>query len=95
MMQFWNLFNARAYRSLYSALHLKNCRGFVFIALLIFIGQILIVNIGGKMFNVEPIEFIDWVYIVLGTSFVLWLGEGMRKLKKWQSLRAEKARASS
>lgn len=88
MMQFWNMFNARAYRSMFSALHLKNCKGFVFIAFLIFVGQIIIVNFGGKMFNVQPIEFQDWIFIVLGTSLVLWLGEAMRLYKKWKKNRS-------
>ena len=82
MIQFWNLFNARAYRSAYSALRLKNCKGFVFIALLIFVGQLLIVNVGGAMFNVEPIDLQDWLFIIVATSPVILLGEGIRKIKK-------------
>lgn len=82
MIQFWNLFNARAYRSAYSALRLKNCKGFVFIALLIFVGQLLIVNVGGAMFNVEPIDVQDWMFIFVATSPVILLGEGVRKIKK-------------
>ena len=82
MIQFWNLFNARAYRSAYSALRLKNCKGFVFIALLIFVGQLLIVNVGGAMFNVEPIDLKDWLFIIVATSPVILLGEGIRKIKK-------------
>ena len=57
MMQFWNMFNTKSYRSPYSAFRLKDCGEFVFIALLIFVGQLLIVNVGGAMFNVEPIDF--------------------------------------
>jgi len=85
MIQFWNLFNARAYGSRFSAFHLKKCRGFVFIALLIFLGQILIINIGGRMFNVESITLKDWIFIIVGTSPVILLGEAMRKFKKWQA----------
>ncbi len=84
MMQFWNLFNARAFRSAYSAFRLKNCRGFVFIALLIIVGQIFIINFGGLMFNVEPINFTDWVIIVTSTSVVILLGEAVRRVKKWR-----------
>ena len=82
MIQFWNLFNARAYRSAYSALRLKNCKGFVFIALLIFVGQLLTVNVGGAMFNVEPIDLQDWLFIIVATSPVILRGEGIRKIKK-------------
>ena len=82
MMQFWNLFNARAYKSVYSAFHLKRCRGFVFIALLIIVGQVLIIGVGGPMFNVEPLMLQDWLFIIAATSLVVLVGEGIRRLKK-------------
>ena len=82
MLQFWNLFNARGYHSIHSALNLKGCRGFVFIALLIVVGQVLIVNVGGPMFNVEPIELRDWMFIILITLPVLCVGEVFRMVKK-------------
>lgn len=78
MLQFWNLFNARAYATHRSALHLGKCGEFLMIALVIFIGQILIVSIGGEFFNVVPLKFEDWVIIVVGTSPVLILGELFR-----------------
>lgn len=82
MMQFWNMFNARAYATLRSALSLKGCRGFMLIALLIFFGQILIVNYGGLMFNLEPLHLIDWVIVVVGTMPVLIVGEAWRALRR-------------
>ena len=82
MLQFWNLFNARGYHSIHSALNLKGCRGFVFIALLIVVGQVLIVNVGGPMFNVEPIALRDWMFIILITLPVLCVGEVFRMVKK-------------
>lgn len=78
MLQFWNLFNARAYATHRSAFHLGKCGEFLMIALVIFIGQILIVSIGGEFFNVVPLKFEDWVIIVVGTSPVLILGELFR-----------------
>lgn len=75
MLQFWNMFNARAFESNGSALNLKGCGGFITIAAIIFVGQVLIVSIGGEFFNVVPLKLTDWVWIVLGTSAVLWLGE--------------------
>lgn len=80
--QFWNMFNARAYATGRSALHFKGCSGFVTIALLIFVGQIIIVEFGREFFSVRPLEFIDWVIIVGGTSVVLWIGEIVRLFKK-------------
>lgn len=78
MLQFWNLFNARAYATHRSAFHLGKCGEFLMIALVIFIGQILIVSVGGEFFNVVPLKFEDWVIIVVGTSPVLILGELFR-----------------
>lgn len=80
MLQFWNLFNARAFLTHRSAFHLKGCRGFLFIVLLIFIGQILIVQLGGQMFNVVPLEWDEWLWILLVTSPVILIGEGVRAL---------------
>jgi Ca2+-transporting ATPase len=54
----------------------------VFIAQLIFIGQILIVTLGGRMFNVTPLSLRDWIIIIGATSLVLWIGEALRWLKK-------------
>ncbi len=77
-LQFWNMFNARAFETGRSAFHFKDCEGFVAIAAMILIGQVLIVNIGDELFNVVPLHFSDWVIIILSTSSVLWIGELLR-----------------
>ena len=82
MLQFWNMFNARAYATGGSALNLKGCRGFLLIAQLVFFGQLMIVTIGGRMFNVTPLHWSDWLLIIGATSFVLWIGEVWRWMKK-------------
>ena len=74
-LQFWNMFNARAFETGKTALNLKGCGGFELIALFIFVGQILIVEIGGEFFQVEPLKLIDWAIIIGATSLVLWVGE--------------------
>ncbi|MDE6786318.1 MAG: cation-translocating P-type ATPase, partial [Muribaculaceae bacterium] len=81
-LQFWNMFNARAFATGRSAFHFKGCGGFALIALLILVGQILIVEFGGQFFNVEPLKFTDWAIIIGGTSVVLWIGEILRLFKK-------------
>ena len=81
-LQFWNMFNARAFETGRSAFHFKGCGGFGLIALLILLGQILIVSVGGEFFNVEPLKFIDWVIIISSTSLVLWIGEFIRLFRK-------------
>ena len=73
-LQFWNMFNARAFESHGSAFNLKGCSEFDFIALVILVGQILIVTFGGEMFNVTPLKIVDWVIIIAVTSLVLWVG---------------------
>lgn len=78
MLQFWNLFNARAYATHRSAFHLAKCGEFLSIAAAIFLGQIFIVSVGGDFFNVVPLKFDDWAIIILGTSLVLWIGEILR-----------------
>lgn len=79
MLQFWNLFNARAFGSGRSAFHIAHCDGFVFIALLILVGQYLIVTFGGTMFSVVPLKAADWGIVIAATSAVLWVGE-LRRL---------------
>ena len=78
MIQFWNMFNARAFETGRSAFHFKGCRGFVTIAVCILVGQVLIVQLGGPMFNVVPLHLTDWLIIIVSTSVVLWAGEIIR-----------------
>ena len=77
-LQFWNMFNARAFETGRSAFHFKGASGFVVIALAILIGQIAIVSIGGEFFNVTPLRISDWLIIIGSTSLVLWIGEIIR-----------------
>ncbi len=81
-LQFWNMFNARAYATGRSALHLGGCRGFLLIAFVILVGQVLIVQCGGRFFSVHPLSFTDWLLIVGSTSVVLWAGELLRLFAK-------------
>ena len=79
MMQFWNMFNAKAYLSGSSAFKgLLENKSFLFVCLIIVFGQFLIVTYGGKMFNVVPLTAESWGVIIASTSLVLWLGEAIR-----------------
>jgi Ca2+-transporting ATPase len=80
-LQFWNLFNARAFATGRSALHFKDCGEFVLVLAMILAGQILIVELGGALFNVVSLCASDWLIIILATSPVLLIGE-LRRLKK-------------
>lgn len=84
LLQFWNIFNAKAFESGRSAMfNLHKClSGFVAVALTIGVGQFLIVTFGGEMFNVVPLHPTDWAIIVGATSLALWAGEGMRLIKR-------------
>ena len=82
MLQWWNLFNARTLGSTHSAFRrLWACEGFLLVLAMVLAGQWLIVTFGGKMFRTEPLPFNTWLYIILGTSPVLWIGELYRKIK--------------
>ncbi|MEG1896820.1 MAG: cation-translocating P-type ATPase [Mucinivorans sp.] len=81
MLQFWNMFNAKAYATGRSALNnLKNCKGFLVVSLLIIVGQILIVSFGGKVFRVVPLSLAEWGLAIGATSLVLLLPEVWRLL---------------
>ena len=82
MLQFWNMFNARAFATGKSTFHFKDCKGFGIIVLVILIGQIIIVQFGGKMFNVTPLCLTDWIAIIVVTSLVLWVGELLRLINR-------------
>ena len=76
MLQFWNMFNAKAFMEGRSAFaNLKESKSFLFVALIIVIGQYLIVTFGGPMFSVIPLSLKDWGIIIGSTSLVLWIGE--------------------
>ncbi len=82
MLQWWNLFNARALGSSHSAFRrLWACRGFLLVLLVVLAGQWLIVTFGGEMFRTVPLSWQTWVYIIVGTSPVLWIGEIYRRVK--------------
>ncbi|MDY3068295.1 MAG: calcium-translocating P-type ATPase, PMCA-type [Parabacteroides sp.] len=83
MLQFWNMFNAKAFMEGRSAFaDLKGSKSFLFVAALIIVGQILIVSFGGEMFNVVPLPVEEWAIIIASSSVVLWIGEAARLFQK-------------
>jgi Ca2+-transporting ATPase len=90
MLQFWNMFNAKAFADNKSAFaSLRDSKAFLWIAFLIVAGQYLIVTFGGDMFKAVPLRWKDWGLILASTSTVLWIGEvirlGRRLVKKVSS----------
>ena len=81
MLQFWNLLNAKALGSGKSALHgIFKDRGLLGIMAMILFGQWVIVTFGGKMFRAVPLSLSEWIYIICGTSLMLWFGEVWRMI---------------
>lgn len=81
-LQFWNLFNAKAYGTNKSAWELKDSGGFLFIIALIFIGQLALIYLGGRFFNVVPLEADDLLKVILSTSSVMIIGEIIRLARR-------------
>jgi Ca2+-transporting ATPase len=85
LLQFWNMFNAKAFMTGKSAFaHIGKSKGFLMIALVILVGQWVIVTFGREMFNVTPLKASDWGIIIGITSIVLWIGE-LNKLLNWKN----------
>ena len=84
MTHFFYLFNARAFETGRSTLHFKGCNGLLTIVAIILVGQIAMVELPGlqQFFNVEGLKLIDWVIIIIGSSFVLWVREIWHLLTK-------------
>lgn len=86
MLQFWNLFNASVFGTNHSFFKdAGHALGMLGVALIILVGQIIIVSFGGKVFRTEPLPLSEWLYIIGGTSFVLWIGEIWRGFKRLKS----------
>lgn len=77
MTHFFYLFNARAFETHRSALHFKGCRGLLYISGIIIVGQIIMVETPmlQQFFNVIGLSLQDWIIIIIGSSFVLWIRE--------------------
>lgn len=83
MLQFWNMFNARTLGSNASAFHkIGENKSFIFIALAIFVLQIVIIQFGGGFFRTVPLKLTHWLIIIGGTSVVLIAGEIVRAVKR-------------
>ena len=83
MLQFWNLFNTSVFGTNHSIFKdAGHAMGMLGVALIILVGQFIIVTFGGKVFRTEPLPALEWAYIIAGTSVVLWIGEIWRGVKR-------------
>jgi Ca2+-transporting ATPase len=83
MIQFWNLFNAKALMSHHTAFrHFLKDKGMILVLVLVLVGQWIIVTFGGEMFRTTPLSLHEWLLIIGSTSVVLWAGELWRTSKR-------------
>ena len=83
MIQFWNLFNAKALMSHHTAFrHFLKNKGMILVLVLVLVGQWIIVTFGGEMFRTTPLSLHEWLLIIGSTSVVLWVGELWRAFKR-------------
>ncbi len=89
MLHFWYMFNAKAFMttdSAFKGLSWSKTRWFIIITAVIFVVQILLVEVPGlqEMFNVAEggLGLANWLIIIFGTSLVMWLGELDHLFKK-------------
>ena len=95
MLQFWNIFNAKYYRTdrcffvdLYDLIFNwkrfkeHNSAGFWIIAAVILVGQVLIVTYAGSFFSVESLSLSDWLIIIGITSPVLFVPDIVRLIRR-------------
>lgn len=82
MLQFWNMFNAKAFFTDKSAFKgLLKSNGFMIVSTAILVGQFAIVTFGGDVFRTVPLSISEWLIIICSTSLVLWIGEIIRAIK--------------
>ena len=83
MIQFWNLFNAKALMSHHTTFrHFLKDKGMILVLVLVLVGQWIIVTFGGEMFRTTPLSLHEWLLIIGSTSVVLWAGELWRAFKR-------------
>ncbi len=82
LFQVWNEINCRSLSPEVSGFH-RLFRNPIFLSIvgLIVIGQIVIVSVGGRIFQVEPLGIVSWLLIAAATASVLVFAEVTRRLR--------------
>ena len=82
-LQFWNMLNARSFATgKWAFNNIEDSKMFWAVALVIFVGQIVIVQMFYPLFKCEPLDFMTWLKIILGTAPVFVVGQLILGLKK-------------
>ena len=83
MLQFWNMFNASVFGTNHSVFKDgRHAAGMLLVAAIILVGQIIIVEFGGKVFRTEAMSISSWITIIASSSLVLWIGELIRFINR-------------
>jgi Ca2+-transporting ATPase len=81
-LQFWNILNARAFATgKWAFNNMEDSKVFWAVAIVIFVGQIALVQFASPLFNCAPLDLKTWVLIILGTSPVFLLGQVVKSVK--------------
>ena len=82
-LQFWNMLNARSFATgKWAFNNIEDSKMFWAVALVIFVGQIVIVQMFYPLFKCEPLDFMTWLKIILGTAPVFVVGQLILGFKK-------------
>ena len=83
MLQWWNLFNAKAWGTCESAFSgFRKDKGLLLVLAIVLAGQWIIVTFGGEMFRTVPLYPATWLAIMAATAPVMVVGELARMINK-------------
>ena len=86
-LQFWNILNARAFATgKWAFNNIEDSKVFWAVAILIFVGQIALVQFASPLFNCAPLDLKTWIWIILGTSPVFIFGQVVANVKNVDAL---------
>ena len=86
-LQFWNILNARAFATgKWAFNNMEDSKVFWAVAIVIFVGQIALVQFASPLFNCAPLDLKTWIWIILGTSPVFIFGQVVANVKNVDAL---------
>ena len=86
-LQFWNILNARAFATgKWAFNNIEDSKVFWAVAIVIFLGQIALVQFASPLFNCAPLDLKTWIWIIVGTSPVFIFGQVVANVKNVDAL---------
>ncbi len=86
-LQFWNILNARAFATgKWAFNNIEDSKVFWAVAIVIFVGQIALVQFASPLFNCAPLDLKTWIWIIVGTSPVFIFGQVVANVKNVDAL---------